>query len=587
LLLNNGEIQRQGLSLGDNMKNRQTFTVILWLLVCSLLISGCAGNTATNEVDLAVAVALTQTAMAVESEAAVATGTLSGVVSLQAPPTPVMVVYAFDSATGLWFSVETSPTEAAVPFSLEVAPGSYQIFAFAVDSGAAVGYPSDDGWSLGMVTVAAGQTISDIRVSTPSQSACGSTFGVPDSPDGRFAGYGGATEECRAAMETAMDPNAELQSLGSDPCLDLETAMEVALGLEVSNQTVPVVRAYTEQTGNACQMTALANGTNFENIFLPFELVTDVLYQRFWLEYMEMPMCLGYGGLGPVANVGCYYLGNQICELFVYAEPRDSALCEGYGPIGECLSNIAPEDVLHNIQLTCAQGFDTGQVQEGELISKQIRIQFAPGATNTTLQDTLVPGELHDYVLTALAGQEMTVRLTTPNPVSAIMHIGGLDGTRMATDFPAGGDWVGVLPFSQDYYIDVVSTFGAPVDYTLYVYISPSTDNIVPGFGNITGGISYGGDTIPPLHIVAYNQGDGTWHWLGTAEGTTAYTMTGIPTGTYQVVAYTKSDLIGGYGSGGVLNTVVVRADETTINVDLTQWYQPGSVSFPAEPIGW
>jgi hypothetical protein len=568
------------------MKSIKISTVLLLSLVCSLIVSGCGGSTG-EDVDLAVAVALTQTAMAVESEAVAETGTLSGIVSLQAPPTPAMVVYALDTTTGTWYSIETAPSDAAAPFTLVVSPGSYQMTAFSVDGGSGVGYSSEDGWSLGMITVAAGQTISDLRISPPSQSACGSTFGVPDSPDGRFAGYGGATEDCRAAMDAAMDPNAELQSLGSEPCLDLETAMEVVLGLEFSNQTVPVVRASTKQIGNACQMGAMATGANFETFFIAFDLVADVLYQRLWNQNMEMPMCLGYGGMGPAANVGCYYQGDQICELFVYAEPRDIALCESYGPIGECLSNIAPEDVLQHIQLTCARGFETGQPQEGELLSKQIRVQFAAGATDTTLQDSLVPGELHDYVLTALAGQEMTVRLTTPNPDTAIMHIGGLDGTRMSTDFPAGGDWVGVLPSSQDYYIDVVSTASVPADYTLYVYISPSTDNIVPGFGNITGGISYGGETIPALHIVAYNQGDGTWHWMGTAEGTSVYTMTGIPSGTYQVVAYTKSDLIGGFGSGGALNTVVVRADETTINVDLTQWYQPGSVSFPAEPVGW
>jgi len=572
------------------MNIRKLMILLIPIVILSVLVSACQPKTETGaDIDIAVAVALTQTAAASQTGAEqepAAVGFISGQVHLQAPPTPAMVVYAVDPITGIWASVETEPADAAVPFTIEVPPGNYQVFAFSSESGAGVGYDSEDGWSLATVTVAAGQTVSDIPVRPPSQSECGSMFGLPNSPDGRFTGYGGATEECKAALLSAMDPGAEIQPLSPDQCLELHAAMEPALGLMVSSEQEPVVMSLTGQTGSACHLTGLGNGNNFESIFIPSEAVKSILIQNQFIENVQLP-CLGHGGMGPAVDFSCFTRGDQVCEMLVYVEPSDMSLCSDTAPIGECLANIAPEQRIFTIELSCAQGFDFGGAYQEESLSKQVSIEFAPGDSDITKTDSLQPGELHDYVLYAVAGQKMTVSMDVGSPNGAIMQIGGLDGTSLAVDYQDGSVWEGVMPSSQSYYIDVVSTSDVPVDYTLYVSITPEDEAIIPGFGNISGGIGYPGDTVPPLHIFAYNLDDGTWHWIFAVENTSAYTMTGIPSGRYNIVAYTQSDLIGGYGSSGGLNIVVVNADENSTGIDIVQWFEPGTVSFPAEPIGW
>lgn len=129
-------------------------------------------------------------------------GFITGVVHLSAPPTPRMVIYAVDPTSGLWAFAETQATDGEASFTLTVPPGSYQVFAFAADSGAYIGY-SLDGTTLAFVIVAENQTVSNIAVSPPSQWACGSMFGVPASPDGRFAAVAVPTD-CPAATDEAL-----------------------------------------------------------------------------------------------------------------------------------------------------------------------------------------------------------------------------------------------------------------------------------------------------------------------------------------------------------------------------------------------
>jgi len=135
-------------------------------------------------------------------------GTITGRVHLMAPPTPHMVVYAVDQTTNLWAFTDTDAGDSEMPFSLTVPPGSYQVYAF-MDNGGYTAY-SQDGISLTTVTVAANQTVSGIEVGPPGQSECGNMFGVPASPDGRFAAVPGPAADCLAAILTpgALSPEA-------------------------------------------------------------------------------------------------------------------------------------------------------------------------------------------------------------------------------------------------------------------------------------------------------------------------------------------------------------------------------------------
>lgn len=242
------------------------------------------------------------------------TGFITGKAHVMAPPTPPLVIYAVDAATGKWVSVETPETDGETAFTLEVPPGSYQVFAF--PSG--LGY-SLDGRGLTPVTVAPGQTIPDITLSPPGPSDCGPMFGVPASPDGRYAEIVGATEECLASLSTPQP------------------------------------------------------------------------------EEVEPP-----------------------------------------API------------------------------ESELI----RIQFAAGDDSAQVFGSIPPGGINHYVLGAMADQEMTVSVDVfdDNPIT--LAIAGADGTILNQYDTDVTSWTGVLPSTQDYYIDILSRDDqATIDYALVVVI--------------------------------------------------------------------------------------------------------------------
>ena len=104
------------------------------------------------------------------------------------------------------------------------------------------------------------------------------------------------------------------------------------------------------------------------------------------------------------------------------------------------------------------------------------RIQFAPDAISAQVQGRLVAGRSNRYVLSAMAGQEMTVNLSDSSAgVNAVLIIWGVDGTVLISDHADATTWVGKLPFTEDYYIAVKSLAQAPVNYVLEVTIPPAT----------------------------------------------------------------------------------------------------------------
>jgi hypothetical protein len=176
--------------------------LILILLLASLL-AACApqGQPPVTAVPTAAPTQSPATATAAPPKPAptAVSGVISGAVGLMAPPTPHMNIYALDPATGKWAagSSAANPDSAGV-FSLAVEPGSYQVFAFSDDNASAV--YSLDGKALALVSVAAGQTVSNIAVQFPGQGVCGIAVGSPASPDGKFKAVEGALDACLASL---------------------------------------------------------------------------------------------------------------------------------------------------------------------------------------------------------------------------------------------------------------------------------------------------------------------------------------------------------------------------------------------------
>jgi hypothetical protein len=83
------------------------------------------------------------------------------------------------------------------------------------------------------------------------------------------------------------------------------------------------------------------------------------------------------------------------------------------------------------------------------------RIQFQPGATSGVVSGQLAPRQTRDYVLRASAGQIMQVNLWSN--VGANVLIWGADGTPLKRWTNQEQGWQGVLPKTQDYYVQVVA----------------------------------------------------------------------------------------------------------------------------------
>ncbi len=404
--------------------------ILFFLLIIFVLsITACASKAD----DVAVAVALTQTATAPIEEPSpeVALGSISGVAGVFAPPTPPLTIYVVNIENGEWFSVDTPEAEMEASFSIEVPSGAYQLFAFEPGLGYSI-----DGKELSLITVKAGETVTDIRLAVPGPSDCGPMFGIPASPDGKYAEVNGATADCLAS-------------------LSVDEAEEPA-------KTVP----------------------------------------------------------------------------------QESAL---------------------------------------------MQIQFAPGDDSTQVFGTLPAGWTNHYVLGAAAGQEMTVSLDAFDGNSTTLAISGADGTILNQYDTSSPLWIGNLPKTQDYYIDILSSENVDIDYALVVAITtPEQTNDTPDtvvYGGVTGSTNYPETTSPPMHIIVTERATGLWYWIGTAENAGAYTMPELPPSSYTIRAYTQSGLSGGYvDANGSFLPVSIGSAELVEGIDLS-WWAP--IDGDNDPVGW
>jgi len=103
-----------------------------------------------------------------------------------------------------------------------------------------------------------------------------------------------------------------------------------------------------------------------------------------------------------------------------------------------------------------------------------------------------------------------------------------------------------------------------------------------PGFqptaklGILAGSISgYPYGDLPQLAIVAFSQDTPYWYWAGTVAGQIYYTITDLPPGDYQIVAYDDAG-----HAGGSPNILTVIAGQTA-TADIGDW----SGSYPDNPL--
>ncbi len=106
--------------------------------------------------------------------------------------------------------------------------------------------------------------------------------------------------------------------------------------------------------------------------------------------------------------------------------------------------------------------------------------------------------------------------------------------------------------------------------------------------GAISGKLSYPSESIPPLHVVAFNTETSYYYWVATNTNQGSYTITNLPPGTYHVIAYNQAGLPGAYANATnhAPLDVVVMAGQTTSGADISDWYAPAGV-FPSDPTKW
>jgi hypothetical protein len=94
------------------------------------------------------------------------------------------------------------------------------------------------------------------------------------------------------------------------------------------------------------------------------------------------------------------------------------------------------------------------------------RISFAPGAISATASGNLAAHQTHDYLLRAMAGQTMTVTITSPRG-DVLLEIYGISDGQPLVRVPMGvSKWTGKLPGTQDYAIKAVSV-GSATEYKI------------------------------------------------------------------------------------------------------------------------
>ena len=112
--------------------------------------------------------------------------------------------------------------------------------------------------------------------------------------------------------------------------------------------------------------------------------------------------------------------------------------------------------------------------------------------------------------------------------------------------------------------------------------ISTNTDH--PPTGSISGRLGFPSEYIPPLRVVAFDVETQSYYYVDTLRNQTQYQITGLPPGTYHIVAYVRDegpDMAGAYSVFVTCGQTVDCTDHSLVPVDVL----PGQETTGADPI--
>ena len=312
------------------------------------------------------------------------------------------------------------------------------------------------------------------------------------------------TEEPAASAEAAA-----FEPLTEDNCAHITEILSTAFGVEFRTEEVDFQDFLTGETGKGCAAQAEGDGSDFDSPGAVAQTVGQQLEVEGWAPEVQ------YAADGPTGTVMGFRKENSLCILEANWTPSEDADCATDKPISEC--KLMPKQQLFDVILTCAQhseeevtGMATGAESEtapteaasptpspGELPEVTVqappapmpppeqarRIEFPPGGTSATIEGSVGVGGVDFYVLRAMAGQTMSVDLSSPKG-NAVIAIWGADGVVLLSDRAGARNWSGPLSSNQDYYISVSAVAGTSTSYTLSVAVSAApvqpTPTVVP-----------------------------------------------------------------------------------------------------------
>ncbi len=117
---------------------------------------------------------------------------------------------------------------------------------------------------------------------------------------------------------------------------------------------------------------------------------------------------------------------------------------------------------------------------------REIQVEFASGASGTTISNSIRGDEIVDYVLNARAGQEMSVDMQVSNPSGYFNILIGNNPRALFVGSSDGNNWSGILPENADYRIRVYLMRNAArrnetADYELSVAIGEGNPDYADG----------------------------------------------------------------------------------------------------------
>ena len=162
------------------------------------------------------------------------------------------------------------------------------------------------------------------------------------------------------------------------------------------------------------------------------------------------------------------------------------------------------------------------------------RIEFTPGTDAATVAGGIPAGGIARFVILAQAQQTLSVNVVSATG-DVTMAIWGADGTVLISDHAGATSWSGLLPLTQDYYIDVIAAAGIPANFTLQVVIppmpgpmpEPTTKRISFATGSIS---ATEPGTVPPGGMMRY--------LVGAMTGQTMSVSLNSPQGTAVLVIW-------------------------------------------------